>query len=394
MTLRQERILRFCDLNGQGLEIGASFNPIAPKKSGYHIEVLDYLGRDELLQKYKGQPSTPDHIEELVEEVDYVWRGERYADLVKHHYDFIISSHLMEHVPDMIGHINDCCEILNDGGVYSLAIPDKRYGFDVMRKETTAQDAIGRIGMTRYTDEMVVSYVTGVVKNGGEISWGKLCAKREFRPVYSEEETERIKKNPGALDLDIHASVFSPGSFAAMMDELYRRGLIHMPLVFVDEDTEYGEFYAVFKKGAGAEEKESFRKKECGSAVKLKRRCRIDRIAAQDGYLIVEGFSSVRAKPPARTTLYIGNTEIPTVRKMRPDLSGDINSNKFGFFCLESLDALKKGAHLLRVVSRDEEGHKARYKPTFLIIKSGKVIDLTGYAKRIKKKMIPRRVRR
>ncbi|MGN0131334.1 MAG: hypothetical protein ACI4AA_02710 [Lachnospiraceae bacterium] len=386
MTLRQERILRFCDVDGFGLEIGASFNPIAAKKDGYRIEVLDYLSREELISKYKDQPSTPKNIEEQIEEVDYVWHGEKYSSLVKRHFDYIISSHLIEHIMDLIGHINDCCEILNEGGVYSLVIPDKRYGFDILRKETTVEDIIERMGQSQYTDEMIMNYVTGVVKNGENISWGKLCTENDFKPVYSEEDRKLVKEHPEMFALDIHASVFTPDSFRCIMEELFRRGLINMPLVYIDEDTEYGEFYAVFKKGARQEEKELFGYKACNYLIRED--CWIDKLVVENGYLIAEGFSSVRGKPPVKTILQIGDTEICTTRKMRPDLSNDINNNKYGFFGMISMGKIKEGLHMLQITSQDCDGQRALYRYTVLYIKKGQVTDIvSSKLKTIKKRI-------
>jgi len=382
MTIRQERILRFCNWEGDGLEIGASFNPIASKKNGYHIEILDYLSREELIAKYRGQPTVPANLEELVEDVDYVWHGERYPELVKKRYDYIISSHLIEHIPDVIGHINDCCELLNGGGVYSLVVPDKRYTFDIMRKETTAGQLISRIGQTRYADETIVDYVSKVVKNGDAISWGKLCTERNFSPVYDEESVKQAKEHPQEITLDIHASVFTPKSFAEAMDALYRKGLICMPLVFVDEDTEYGEFFAVFQKGAPQPDSASVWAEKEHTAQPIAPKCHIDRLDLENGCLVAEGFASVDGKPPVETTLSIGRTRIAATRKMRPDLSQNINSNKYGFFCMEPEISLRKGIHPLKVIARDETGKTVRYIPTFVRVTDNKIYDVMSVSER------------
>ena len=55
-----------------GLEIGPSHRPIAPKREGYQVEILDYLTKEELIEKYKFH-----HVNvNAIEEVDYVWKGE------------------------------------------------------------------------------------------------------------------------------------------------------------------------------------------------------------------------------------------------------------------------------------------------------------------------------
>ena len=50
---RNDKILARIDICGKGLEIGPSFAPIAPRRFGYDVEILDYLSKDELVAKYK-----------------------------------------------------------------------------------------------------------------------------------------------------------------------------------------------------------------------------------------------------------------------------------------------------------------------------------------------------
>ena len=40
---RVEKALAMVDRNGQGLEIGPSFSPMAPKREGFNVHVVDYL---------------------------------------------------------------------------------------------------------------------------------------------------------------------------------------------------------------------------------------------------------------------------------------------------------------------------------------------------------------
>ena len=77
-----------------GLEIGPSFRPLAPKKSGWNIKIMDHASAAELREKYK-----PHHVDlSAIEEVDYIYRGERLPDLVKNErFDYILASHVIEH---------------------------------------------------------------------------------------------------------------------------------------------------------------------------------------------------------------------------------------------------------------------------------------------------------
>ena len=122
---RKEKGLRHIDKNGDGVEIGPSHSPIAPKRDGYKVQIIDHATREQLIEKYKSHDVQLDNIEE----VDYVWSGESYISLTgkKKFHDWIIASHVIEHTPDLIGFLNDCDSILKDDGVISLVIPDMRY---------------------------------------------------------------------------------------------------------------------------------------------------------------------------------------------------------------------------------------------------------------------------
>ena len=61
------------------MEIGPSHHPIASKKEGYHVEVVDWLERQGLREHYMNHGVDIDAIEE----VDYVWHGGSYFNLIQ-----------------------------------------------------------------------------------------------------------------------------------------------------------------------------------------------------------------------------------------------------------------------------------------------------------------------
>ena len=240
---RKEKVLRHINQNGRGIEIGPSYNPIAPKKEGYQVDIIDHMSREELIAKYKDH-----HVNlENIEEVDFVWRGESYSELTgkSKYYDWIIASHVIEHVPDLIGFLNDCDAILKDDGVISLVIPDKRYCFDHYRPITGISKIIDNHFQKNktHTPGTVAEYFLNVVSKAGVIAWDSSVT-GEFNFVHSLEDALKGMKtaiNENAY-IDVHAWCFVPHSFRLIIHDLFCLGLI--PFQEVDFfPTEGCEFY-------------------------------------------------------------------------------------------------------------------------------------------------------
>jgi len=60
---REEIILKHIKRDGLGLEIGASCAPVAPKKRGFRVHVLDHCDKNALIEKYRPHGINVDHID-------------------------------------------------------------------------------------------------------------------------------------------------------------------------------------------------------------------------------------------------------------------------------------------------------------------------------------------
>jgi hypothetical protein len=72
MTTRSEILLASISRDALIAEVGASFNPIAPKHEGWNTKTIDVGTQSELIDKYRGH--LPDTDIDRIEEVDFVWR--------------------------------------------------------------------------------------------------------------------------------------------------------------------------------------------------------------------------------------------------------------------------------------------------------------------------------
>ena len=57
-------------------------------------------------------------------------------------FDYVIASHLIEHIPDPITWLSDIASVLRPSGILSLVIPDKRFTFDMNRRTTEISDLV------------------------------------------------------------------------------------------------------------------------------------------------------------------------------------------------------------------------------------------------------------
>lgn len=253
MLSKKAKVLSQIEKTGTvGLEIGPSHNPMAPKREGYCVEILDCLSQEGLIQKYETMGIDTSQIEP----VDFLWSGESYADLTgkRKHYDWIIASHAIEHVPDLIQFLNDCDEVLKDDGVLSLVVPDKRYCFDRFRPIT----GIGKIvdahcdRRQRHTPGTLAEFFLQAASKDGLHSWGGDAPGR-FEFIHTLAQARSILDHVRNTDeyIDTHAWCFVPHSFRLLIRDLNALGLIALKeLSFFD--TEGCEFFMTLsRRGMG-----------------------------------------------------------------------------------------------------------------------------------------------
>jgi predicted SAM-dependent methyltransferase len=94
------------------------------------VRYVDHLTVDELRQHY------PELADEPLVDVDVVDDGERLATIGDSTQDFVIANHFLEHCEDPLGALGNMIRVLHPDGVLYLAVPDKRYTFDVDRPVT------------------------------------------------------------------------------------------------------------------------------------------------------------------------------------------------------------------------------------------------------------------
>lgn len=226
---REQKVLSKVNKQKMGVEIGPSHRPLAPRREGYRVHIIDHLNSDGLRKKYTGHGVNLDNIEE----VDFVWNGESYTDLTgkKNYYSWVIASHVIEHTPDLIGFIKQCEGLLAEDGVLSLVVPDIRYHFDYFRPVTGISKVIDAHHHKNiiHSAGTAAEYMLNVSSRGGQIAWDETTS-TPFALVHTLDNAidsmQRIVQNKEYIDF--HSWSFTPTSFRLMMRDLYELGFISL----------------------------------------------------------------------------------------------------------------------------------------------------------------------
>ena len=141
-------------------------------------------------------------------------------------YDWIVASHVIEHVPDVIGWLTDLAEIAVDDGALALIVPDQRYTFDVHRPLTTVGQMLQahQDGDQRPSVRAVYDHYSATVAYNGQEAW------RGSAPTFDApahpwwQAAEEVERSLGGDYVDCHVWLFTPESFLRQMRELRRGG--------------------------------------------------------------------------------------------------------------------------------------------------------------------------
>jgi SAM-dependent methyltransferase len=306
---KSEILLAPVSRNGRIIEIGPSFNPIAPKADGWDVRSVDHLSREGLVAKYTGHPGVDVG---RIEPVDFVWGGGPLSDAVPTAlhgtFDAFVASHVIEHTPDLIAFLNSAATLLNHNGIVVLAIPDKRYCFDYFQPLTTTGQVIEAHAeqRSRHSRRLLFDHVAYAVSNGGSGAWGQHPS-NGLRFMHPIEQALDLFGTKDDGYIDAHAWRFSPASFQLLILELARLGRTDWQIERVTEAVGC-EFFAWLRRGgmdtAAALPAEAFaaRRMTLLKRTLVEARAQIDWLLAGEPALVTVPLGLLPAKAAAPAT--------------------------------------------------------------------------------------------
>jgi len=171
MNYQQQRKSYYRFFEGDGMDVGPFDKPFIeqPSARNLNIKYVDHYHPEELKKLFPEikdfNPVIPDYI------CDVSSDGLKFA--ANESYDFIIYSHICEHVANPFFIIQEAYRALKTGGVLYLSVPDGRFSDDKGRKLTSYEDLITLYNndVRKISDDSVQAYLESPVIS--KVEWVK-----------------------------------------------------------------------------------------------------------------------------------------------------------------------------------------------------------------------------
>jgi SAM-dependent methyltransferase len=242
--------------SGRGLEIGPLSRPIITREIG-PVFYVDHVSTQELIHKYKHDPSAD--VGNIVN-VDFVWGEKTLAQCVGDAapFDYVVASHVLEHVPDLIGWLREVGEVLRPGGRISLVLPDRRFTFDVRRRDTDISEVMEAhlLRVRRPAVRAVFDHFYKFVHVDPLALWSGDTGYAEA-PFDVRAAMEISSQAATGQYFDCHSWVFSDATFVALLRSLMELDLVDFGFVaFTPTRANDSEFFATLEKPMRARSRE------------------------------------------------------------------------------------------------------------------------------------------
>lgn len=258
---RTTKITKFIASGAKGIEIGPWCSPLTPKSGGYDCLVMDVFDTDTLRARAKSDKTLSEEQIAKIEDVDIIGTSSQLAEQVSKlqplaSFDYIVSSHNLEHIPDLINFFQGCEKVLKDHGTLSMAIPDRRGCFDYFRPNSSSAEIIDAFRLRKdspspaqileHCSFYAKQYIESVEYNGFNtgVNAENIEPCDDLREVYGA-WLKRMSADDN-IYLDVHCWTFTPASFEQIILDLNYLGLVNLTLFSVEAFR--GEFYVHFRK--------------------------------------------------------------------------------------------------------------------------------------------------
>lgn len=258
MTPRQRALDAVTPRGRLGVELGPLNRPLIRREDG-EVLYADHRSTGDLRRKYADHDHVSGPDAAPIVEVDLVLEHQSLAEALgpRAPVDYIVASHVMEHIADPVGWLNDLAAVLREDGVVFLAVPDKRFTFDFRRPTSTAADLVAHhLAAARVPSPAQVFAHVGLAAT---VDAGAIWAGRghDPRPMFPDQLANALRHARGVAEaghyFDVHCTVYTPVSFLAVFRDLIELGLVPFEIARIDPTAHRTvEFFVTLRKRADA----------------------------------------------------------------------------------------------------------------------------------------------
>lgn len=172
--------------------------------------------------------------------------------------DYVVASHVIEHVPDMVSWLQEIDAILKPDGQVRLAVPDKHFTFDYLRRTSDLASILyaylcrARVPNAYCLLDFTLNRadVDCAAAWQGKIDRSKLKRSYPFASCLVIADDARLTGDYK----DVHCWAFTPASFARICAELAQNGLLNFECAeFHDTAFNEFEFFVAMRRSADRE---------------------------------------------------------------------------------------------------------------------------------------------
>jgi SAM-dependent methyltransferase len=209
----------------RGMEIGPLDKPLLPK-TRYDVKYLDVFPVEKLVARCKPNPN---RNEDRVVPLDYVIGDSSISGVIDQQFDYVVASHVIEHLPNLFGWLRDLAKILNTNGKLFLVVPDRRFTFDMMRPQSSLGELIENdrnqlekpsfrsVFDQRYYHRQASSHDVWQARQKGK--------QLQTEPTFNARNALEFGLRSDSEYLDVHCNVFEPDSFTELVSGSFELGI-------------------------------------------------------------------------------------------------------------------------------------------------------------------------
>ena len=201
------------------LEIGALDRPLIPITPGKSY-FADYISRDQLQHNHADNKSVS--VDSIVN-VDFIVGQKTLGQVVPKslRFDNVFASHVLEHVPDLIGWLDDIAAVTKKGGAVRLIVPNAQECFD--RRRSLTQEA-----------EIIEAYLERRRKpSARQVYDFYRWHDREGHLVHTAEQAISMAKASLLNYIDCHCWAFTPQTVSETMHFLVKMQLVKFSVEWI-----------------------------------------------------------------------------------------------------------------------------------------------------------------